>query len=268
MPIDLKKKAKESGSENISDYRQRQIDVMNELPGTLEGYDCPICKNKGVIYTLEDGYECYRRCECMEIRDSIMRLKASGLEKMMEQNRLDNFVCRHPWQENMKNKASDFLERESDSWFFVGGQPGIGKTHICTALAAGFLRKGQAVRYMLWKDESTKIKALVNDQTYERIINPWKECTVLYIDDLFKTTMDEVTHKRKLPSDGDIKLAFEIINYRYNNHLKTIISSEHNIDDMLSFDEALGSRIYERTKNYCISFSPDQKKNYRLYGKE
>lgn len=237
---------------------------MNDLPGKLDGYDCPVCKNKGVVYILKNGYEYARRCKCMDIRESVWRLKASGLEKLMERNRFDTFVCEFPWQQVMKDRALQFLENSGESWFFAGGQPGIGKTHICTALAAGFLEKGKSVRYMLWKDESAKLKAMVNDASYGALIRPWKECVVLYMDDLLKTPMDDFTKKRKMPSSGDINLAFEIINYRYNNRLTTIISSEHTIEEIMAIDEATGSRIYERTKRFCLSFDPDKEKNQRM----
>ena len=48
---------KSTAVRSFDDYRQRQIDVLNALPGDLPGMDCPECKNKGVIYALEDGYE-------------------------------------------------------------------------------------------------------------------------------------------------------------------------------------------------------------------
>lgn len=249
---------------STSEHQQHCIDTINALPGKLDGYDCPVCKNKGVVYVLKNGYEYARRCKCMDIRESVWRLKASGLEKLMERNRFDTFVCKYSWQEVMKNRALKFLENPGEAWFFTGGQPGIGKTHICTALAAGFLEKGKSVRYMLWKDESAKLKAMVNDASYGSLIRPWKECTVLYMDDLLKTPMDDFTKKRKAPSSGDINLAFEIINYRYNNRLTTIISSEHTIEEIMAIDEATGSRIYERTKRFCLSFDPDKEKNQRM----
>lgn len=260
----LKRRRYTASISDYTEYQQRGINAMNALPGKLGGYDCPICKNKGVLYILKDGCEYARRCECMDIRESIWRLKKSGLEKLIKENRFDTFNCRDHWQEVIKNRAMQFLEDPGEAWFFVGGQPGIGKTHICTALAAGFLDKGKAVQYMLWKDESAKLKAIVNDSSYESNIRPWKECAVVYVDDLLKTPVDAFTKKRKPPSGGDINLAFEILNYRYNNRLTTILSSEYTIEGLIAIDEAVGSRIYERTKGFCLSFDPDREKNQRM----
>ena len=75
---------------------------------------------------------------------------------------------------------------------------------------------------MIWTEEATKLKALkTDDENYAREINKWKTAEVLYIDDFLKT------RNGALPTDGDINLAFEIINARYNNRaLRTIFSGK------------------------------------------
>jgi DNA replication protein DnaC len=132
------------------------------------------------------------------------------------------------------------------------GSVGSGKTHLCTAICGALLDQGKFVRYMLWRDESVKLKAIVNDGEYEAEIKPLKNCQVLYIDDLFKGGA----------TAADIKLAFEILNSRYNRRLTTIISCEKTPEELLAIDEALGSRIYERSKGNCVVIHGS--KNWRL----
>ena len=104
-----------------------------------------------------------------------------------------------------------------------------------------------------------KIKAKANSDEYEELLKPWKTVDVLYIDDLFKT------EQGKNPTTADVNIAFEILNYRYrNSKLITIISSERTIQEIVGIDEAVGSRIFEKSGNYCINISKDIKKNYRL----
>jgi DNA replication protein DnaC len=114
---------------------------------------------------------------------------------------------------------------------------------------------------MLWRDEATRIKALINDyDEYDRLTNELKEAEVLYIDDFLKT------QRGQQPTSADVNLAFEILNYRYNNpSLITIISSELTEDELLDIDEATGGRIYERAKK-AFSIAGDRKKNYRIKG--
>lgn len=58
-------------------------------------------------------------------------------------------------------------------------------------------------------------------------------------------------------------LSFYRVLDRYNNGLKTIISSEYTLDSLSQIDEAIGSRIREMAGNYWLCFSPDKAKNYR-----
>ena len=261
----MQKKLQNRNTEiTFEDIQERRIQAMNEVKGNLTGYDCPICKNKGVIHYLKDGYEFAKPCECMKLRDSLRRIRQSGLGDLLNEYTFDKFQTESPWQEAVKNSALKFLEDHDRKWFFIGGQVGAGKTHLCTAIVGEFLNRGTSAKYMLWRDEALKLKAVVNDDTaYSNLIKPLKTVPVLYIDDFFRTGNDEAGRK-KAPTQGDINVAFELINYRYNNNLVTILSSELTVDQILFFDEAVGSRIYQRTKEYHWDIAKDPHKNYRL----
>ena len=100
-----------------------------------------------------------------------------------------------------------------------------------------------------------KIKQnVMNMDTYEKIMNRYKQCKVLLIDDLFKGNI----------TFSDINIIFEIVNYRYFNNLAMIISTEKCKSDLLQIDEAIGSRILEMTKDYNIELK-GRKLNYRIY---
>lgn len=111
---------------------------------------------------------------------------------------------------------------------------------------------------MLWRDVSVRAKAAVNDEdAYRKIVEPLKRVRVLYIDDLFKTG------KGQQPTTGDVNLAFEILNARYNDSSKiTLLSSELTVDQILAIDEAVGSRIYERSKGWYFDLTG--RNNWRL----
>ena len=72
---------------------------------------------------------------------------------------------------------------------FAGGQVGCGKTHICTGIVRELIKQGREARYMLWRDESTAIKATVKyPEEYAALVEPLKTVDVLYIDDFLKPT--------------------------------------------------------------------------------
>lgn len=254
------------------EWEQFKVDDWNKTEGNRneeDGYDCKICKNKGTIAKLIDYgngtySHCFADCSCVETRNSIMRMKRSGLKDIIKDYTFDKFIDTEPWQKAIKASAMEYA-KNPEGWFFLGGQSGAGKTHLCTAICREFLLAGKRVRYMLWRDDIVKIKGAVTDsEEYSNMINQYKTVDVLYIDDLFKTGKDKENNVQK-PTGADINVAFEIINYRYNNpNLLTIISSELSEDELLDIDEAIGGRIYERAKSFTIAKSRDR--NYRIKG--
>jgi DNA replication protein DnaC len=97
---------------------------------------------------------------------------------------------------------------------------------------------------MPWRDESTELKLGMKDfEQYKTRLNKLKTVPILYIDDFFKGGA----------SDADLRLAFEILSARYNNSaLRTIISSELDLEAITGLDEALGGRIYERSRGFSV----------------
>ena len=237
-----------------------QIDRYNSTPGNLEGYDCPECLNKGMIAVYDNGTEKVKECRCMALRAAKERMRESGLEDKLNRCTFDRYSTAAAWQKDIKAAARQFLT-DCGKWFYIGGQVGSGKTHICTAITGELLRAGKSARYMMWRDDVTSLKAHITESVYTQRIGEFKNADVLYIDDFFKTD------NGRDPTGADINIAFEIINYRYNDNGKiTIISSEKPLRDIIGIDESVGSKIYERAKGYCISIAPDIHKNYRLRG--
>ena len=224
------------GLKTSEELAQEYVDKFNDKVGYLKGYDCPICKNKGQIAVLQEGEDRYKACTCMELR----RSHKSQLEILMDICRLDNYETNDEWQARVKRSAESFL-KEGD-WYYIGGSTGAGKTHICTAILRELAKEKKCV-YMLWRDESVKLKAIVNESNYGAEIEKYTFAEVLYIDDFFKGGVTQ----------ADINLAYEIINNRYNMKLKTIISSEKLWKSVLEIDEAIGSRIGQRCGKYIIN---------------
>ena len=259
-------------------HEQAKVDAYNSGEGILhmeDGYDCSHCKNKGYIAELiyREIYDSYQEvlvpCKCMKTRKAIKRLQRSGLQGVVQKYTFDKYQTPEPWHKTVKETAQNFCQDQMGAWFFIGGQSGAGKTHICTAIAVHHIRKGKEVRYMVWPKEINYIQSVVNDtDKYAALMRELQETDVLYIDDLFKHGKD-MDGKMKYPSEAEVRRAFEIINYRYNNpRLVTIISCEWTLFDLNAIDEATAGRIAERSKSqgYCINLKHDGKKNWRMKG--
>ena len=234
--------------------------AYNRTPGGLPGKDCPECLNKGQIMVVhEDGSTAIRECGCMGWRRSLKRLERSGLKELVKRCRFETFQVAEPWQEAAKREAERYAEDPAGRWFLASGQPGSGKTHLCVAICRELMLRGMEVRYLLWRDAVTRLKAAVNDsEEYARLMEPLKRVAVLYIDDFFKTG------RGQQPTVGDVNVAFELLNARYLSGDKlTVISTERSVEELLDIDEAVGSRIYERSKG-CGLLLVGENKNWRM----
>ena len=230
-----------------------QNEILEEYG--LGGIDCPICGNTGRIIRCGPGPIEFHvfECSCMKKRRSIRSLKSGGMLDMAERYTMDSFQANTSQRRTIKQIAERYIQSDT-GWFFISGQSGSGKTHICTAICSRLIDKRNCeIYFMPWRDESTILKAKINNaEWYEEKTKKLKSVKVLYIDDLFKGGT----------SEADIRLAFEILNARYNNiSLRTIISCEMDIQKILEIDEATGGRIYERSRGFMVE-AP--KENWRL----
>lgn len=208
----------------------------------LDGINCTLCNNTGMLSRFDDAGIWYsRECSCMEKRRAIRRLKQSGLLNLMERYTFDNFQTPDEFTALLKDAAMKYCS-SPNRWLYISGRPGSGKTHLCTAICGAMLENGQALSYAVWPETAGRIKSLKTKDPpppeYEKELHLMKTVKVLYIDDFFKGK----------PTTADVKLAFEVINARYNNtDLRTIISSELTIDQLAGIDRTTAGRIAERS---------------------
>jgi DNA replication protein DnaC len=228
-------------------------------------FDCKLCKDTGWILN-DDGYA--EKCECvaMNISRNIVELAGINHEdkaktfKNFEKSQIENI-------NNAKANAIEYVKKfkticndRHNSICLLGkiesGEKkgvGTGKTHLGIAITNNLLHKGIAVRYFSYREEITKIKQTITDhEVYQRELNKWKNCKVLFVDDMFKGRI----------TDSDINIMFEIINHRYLNRLPMIITSELDIDSMNNIDQAITSRLYEMSRGF-FNIMGGKNANYR-----
>ena len=241
--------------EEIQANTKRKAERANAEIGSLnkqDGLNCDICHNKGFIYVPSaDGLILETKpCECMKKRKSIRYIKNSGMGDLLNY-RIGNFVDTEDWQKYVKSIALDYVKNDTKCWFTFLGHSGIGKTMICSAIANHYLNhKGIETKYIIWNDFIDEVKDFDSD-----VFQETKAVPVLYIDDLLKGKV----------TDWQREVFFKLINYRYNNKLITIISSEYNYDKLAEFDEAIASRIYQMSGKYFLEIFDAE--NYRTKGK-
>lgn len=244
-------------------WEQVKVDSYNKSEGTLKDYNCPKCKNRGnFMFLQENGNHSFRDCDCLKIRRSIARMKDSGLERQIQDLTFEKFQATEGWQKTVLKTAQDYADNPV-GWILLCGQPGCGKTHLCTAVCRKLLLDGREVCYIPWREESAKIKGMDGERR-ENAVRKLQQVDVLYLDDLFK--MGQAADGSTRPTAADIGLAYEILNARYNNKLPTILSTEKSMGELLDIDEALGSRIKEMSQEHNAVIAKKAGRNYRLRG--
>lgn len=238
-------------AQKTSTFNTQLVETLDDYG--LGGVNCEKCNNTGrIVWQREDGCLMSKECSCMAQRRSLRKIRQSGMMDMLGRYTFENYQTPDEERKRIKSAVEQFSDGDS-GWMHISGRSGSGKTHICTAACVRFISRGIEVYYMSWRDESTALKGMVTDtELYTKKMGKLKQVNVLYIDDFFKGGC----------TDADLRLAFEIINARYNDkNLRTIISSEIGIKELMKIDEALAGRIYERSRD-CLIKTPDT--NWRI----
>ena len=233
--------------------------------GTLEPnpeYKCSICQDKEWVFRVDEkGYEYAKKCQCWERNTALRLMASSGISEEDTKKGFKDFNTFNEQGLTLAKNASISYVREFEqikntrhNSILLCGASGRGKTTLGLAVANNLMQKCINVRYMPYREEVTRLKQEITDEyTYSEHMNKLKTAKVLFIDDLLKGKITE----------SDINILYEIINYRYLERLPVIVSTEKLVNELLDFDEAIGSRLLEMCKGYVVTFSKDIP-NYRM----
>ncbi|WP_017814418.1 DnaA ATPase domain-containing protein [Paenibacillus shenyangensis] len=248
---------------------------------TQTSYECDICKDAEFIIEerdttiiLADGttnpikQDVAVPCSCRDKKQIKRLMKSSRITDAFREMTFSNFdtanrpaviqqmyAVAYKYTKELPNLIKNKARYNSCCLL---GQPGVGKSHLLTAVSNNLLAKGIAVQYFPWVEGINDLQS--DFEAAKQKVSYMQQVSVLFIDDLFKG--------RDKPTPWQLEQIFGIINYRYLNNLPILISSEKTIAQMCEFDEATGSRIIEMCKNYKVTIERDLNLNYRLLGTE
>ena len=238
------------------------IDCYNESEGNLDkqdGIQCKLCKNKGNTQVITGKfYSSYVPCKCMRMRYAVNKAKNSGLGGYLHKT-LSDYKVEADWQKVCKKATDDYLTKHSEdnTWFMVCGQSGCGKTLLGSIIANKLLfDQDREVMYVIWTDFIGEVKRSMMSDKADAVTD--RMIDIKNVDVLF---LDEVLKKY---NDTDLRYLIEIINYRYTNDKKTIITSEKLMNELIDIEEATFGRAVEKCAGFVINIPKDRKKNYRL----
>lgn len=238
------------------------------LPKGQVLHHCNVCKDEGFIFKNDNGYEIAIKCKCQVLKEAEDRLSKSGLGNLLETKTIDNYIAKEGYQKHIKEMAIDYVGEYKNGnkfSFAILGQSGVGKTHIMTAVSRQLLDAGISVKYYIADEIIQNLQACKYDEeNYMIEFNKIVNAEVLYIDDLFKSSITNYYQQENIKID-DLKEIFKVINYRYNKSLPILLNSEIHFERFTDIDQAIIGRINEMCNyKYLVSIKPDYNKNYRL----
>lgn len=238
--------------ENISEPINKiaAIALRCKEKASVADYKCPICRDTGsIIIDQAEGQPIIKICKCKQKEILRQQWIDAGFNILSANKNFKTYKVSNEVSKRMKDIALEYIENfeviqfnNNHSIAFLG-QAGSGKTHVCMAIALELIKKGLHPVYFPYREVITELKQnIMNPIIYQQKMDKYKKSKILIIDDLFKGGATE----------PDIRIMFEILNFRYLNRFPIIISSECLSQSLLSIDNALGSRIIEMCKDRTL----------------
>lgn len=211
-------------------------------------YQCKKCRDLGYIFQEDEkGYTVATPCECIEKRQIKEKLEGCGLTDSFKKKTFSTFKTDTEHQKQVKLRAMSYCKKfkEEKGSFLLTGNPGTGKTHLGIAIIMQLVNQNVGCRYAEYISLIMRLKQCCMDPiNYNKEINEYKNCTVLFLDDLLKGQT----------SEADRKYIYEIINYRYMTEKSIIVSTEKSLNELMDYDAAITSRIIEMCRENIIEF--------------
>lgn len=200
---------------------------------------CPYCKGLGYVRAdVPVGHPDFGKllpctCRLAEMaQQRVERLRALGNLDALAHMTFDTFVPEGHGlppqkQENLRHAyetAQTFAENPS-GWLLIKGGYGCGKTHLAAAIANRCVERGQPVLFVTVPDLLDHLRATygpASTVTYDERFEQVRTAPVLILDDL----------GTEAPTFWAQEKLFQILNYRYNARLPTVITTNHELEEI------------------------------------
>lgn len=222
-----------------------------------ENYDCVKCRDFGYIFERdEDRHEFAKLCECLARRQALDKLQKCGLTDAFKKKSFSTYKCESQSQVKAKHKSLMYCEEFADNnkSLMLCGNCGTGKTHLGISVMLRLIDNNITCRYVEYNNMIVSLKqSVLDEENHMREMEKYLSPRVLFIDDFLKGKITE----------ADLSYIYRIVNTRYLQNKPMIISTEKSIDEIISWDEAVGSRLVEMAGDNIIIFN-NNSKNHRL----
>jgi DNA replication protein DnaC len=212
---------------------------------------CTICDDSGWKSVVVDGVSRVTRCDCVRQTTGERRLSHARIPKRYEHCTFENFTAYNEQLQKALRYAQLLAERFPvvEKGMFLGGPPGVGKTHLAVAVLGQVTRTRGAVG--LFYDTRDLLRVIrstydpVNRTQEMDVLRPVLTADLLVLDDLGAEKTSEWV-------DETMNL---IVNSRYSEQRVTVFTSNYDDNPDSSDPDSLlfriGFRMRSRLHEMC-----------------
>ncbi|MFC2024658.1 ATP-binding protein [Chloroflexota bacterium] len=144
-------------------------------------------------------------------------------------------------QQNLEaalNLALSFA-KSPEGWLVLMGQTGCGKTHLAAAIVNHHYQAGQPALFVVVPDFLDHLRSAFNPESkmsYDQLFEKVKTASLLVLDDFGEQTTTPWAREK----------LYQVINYRYNARLATIITTRYSLEEIREqIEGSISSRLVD-----------------------
>lgn len=246
-----KRRESESTSDSTSSLTEPQV-------------KCSICLDRGIIVKDDLAYP----CSCMQQKKMENQFRHARMARGLLNCRFENF--RQDYYRSLNSQDRTYIENAKKTFsaaqefvqqciiephglgLIFTGPVGSGKTFLAASIANALMEKDKKVLFLVVPDLLDELRATYKTEANEiDLLDAAREIPILILDDLGAHNYTEWTRNR----------LYSIINYRLNEELPTVITSNLSLEEM---EEHLGLRTTSRLIQSCRIFRLNVDQDIRL----
>jgi DNA replication protein len=237
-----------------------QDSVMSNYPSSKANQVCPQCQGRGIYLEGDVAYP----CRCMQTRKLENQFRNARISRELMNCRFERFRLEYYRSEMgdtshqeraakalqaAKNFVSECQQDPHNLGVLFTGPVGSGKTFLAAAIANQLMEAELKVLFLVVPDLLDELRATYKSNVNEMdLLDTARTIPILILDDLGVHNYTDWTRNR----------LYSIINYRMNEQLPTVITSNLTLDEM---EEYIGirttSRIIQSTRIFRITIAKD-----------
>lgn len=252
---------------SVSDevLRKREFEFLEYLTGRR---NCIACKNCENCTSKARGYVCEVDCmgnisyrPCKRFNAFLVHSKINNLigqakipaayNRMSFESFNPKWVKGGSWLLGVAKKAV----QPGTSGIYFTGKPGVGKTHLAISILKEWLHEGRAGTFVTLPTLMQSLRKGIDDRDLDKRIEIIQNIDLLVLDDFGTEKVTEWTSEQ----------LFIIVNERYINDKKTIVTSNLTMEQAEKRLEGGGERICSRLMGMCDVVAIEAS-DYRIFG--